>query len=74
MENGPRHTLQIGSDCPGVKGESSGEKIEERVEVVCAAVPSSSLLNINSRSCFLKHVVGVTELPPTPNLPVHKGS
>lgn len=22
MENGPRHTLQIGSDCPGVKGES----------------------------------------------------
>lgn len=22
MENGPRHTLQIGSDCLGVKGES----------------------------------------------------
>lgn len=26
MENGPRHTLQIGSDCLGVKGESCGEK------------------------------------------------
>lgn len=74
MENGPRHTLQIGSDCPGVKGESSGEKIEDRVEVVCAAVPNSILLKINSLSCFLKYVVGVTELPPTPNPPMHKGS
>lgn len=74
MENGPRHTLQIGSDCPGVKGEISGAKIKEKVEVVCAAVPNSSLLKINSLSCFLKHVVGVTELPPTPNPLVHKGS
>lgn len=54
MENGPRHTLQIGSDCPGVKGESSGEKIEERVEVVCAAVPNSSLLKNKQPVLFLE--------------------
>lgn len=30
MENGPRHTLQIGSDCLGVKGESFMEHGENR--------------------------------------------
>lgn len=30
MENGPRHTLQIGSDCLGVRGESFSELGENR--------------------------------------------
>lgn len=39
MENGPRHTLQIGSDCPGAKGgelHGAWKKIEVVVVVVGA--------------------------------------
>lgn len=38
MENAPRHTLQIGSDCLRVKGESFMELGKNRGESVCVCV------------------------------------
>lgn len=57
MENGPRHTLQIGSDCLGVKGESYGEKWRWG-----AVMSPNRLLKINRLTCFQKLVVGTVVL------------